>query len=54
MTLFTNLQDVSVGGVKLNPISVLKLTNGNAVLQGVVMEAKTNRFTLITPDGGVI
>ena len=61
MMLFTNLKDVSVDGIKLNPVPVLKLTSGdkkfsqnNAALQDVIAEAKTNRFKLILPDGNMI
>ena len=58
MILFSNLKDVTVNNIILNPIPVLKLTsdnkvnfNGNKLISNVIKEAKTNNFKLILPDG---
>lgn len=58
MILFTNLKDVTVNGITLNPIPVLKLTtdnsidlSGNVLIKNILKEANTNNFKLLFPNG---
>jgi len=61
MILFSNLKDVFVDGVKLNPVPILKLTSengkikkGNTMLEPIIAEAKANRFKIIVNDESII
>lgn len=59
MILFTNLENVKIGKVKYNPVSILKLTTGNRfnieflkesqkeMLVILKEEAKTNKFRIM-------
>jgi hypothetical protein len=60
MVLFSNLKNVYVDNIKLNPVAILKLTSENTeamidkeILNNIIMEAETNSFKLILPDGSV-
>jgi len=61
MILFSNLKEVTVDNKKLNPIPFLKLTSNskninleNELIKKIILEAKTNKFKLILPDGKII
>jgi len=61
MMLFSNLKEVTIDNKKLNPIPFLKLTSDNAnkkleneLIEKIIVEAKTNNFKLILPDGKII
>jgi len=61
MILFSNLKEVTVNDKELNPIPFLKLTSNSKninledeLIKKIILEAKTNNFKLILPDGKVI
>lgn len=60
MILFSNLKQVLVNGIPLQPMPILKLTNGttqyceSALSRALAMEAKTNQFTVMLPNGELL
>ncbi|MDR2535159.1 MAG: hypothetical protein LBD29_03895 [Treponema sp.] len=60
MILFSNLKNVLVNGIPFQPIPTLKLTSGTTqyreseLSRTIMNEAKTNKFTLIMPNGDIV